>query len=139
MKAVAAVLLLCVCASAQAPWLCRDDVKASLRRIREQTDKSGLEYAFRVDPDSVQQSEAADRDESHVRITFTRGKTLAIVHTHPADMLQTPSPADRALARKSGVAIVVLGVRSQEIVAAMPDGAVTWLSYFWGDNPSSCK
>jgi proteasome lid subunit RPN8/RPN11 len=74
-----------------------------------------------------------------VSIEIERGKTLAIVHTHPEEQGQTPSPADRAVARRTGVPVVVLGMKSEKIIAATPDGDVIWLSFFWSGKPSVCK
>jgi hypothetical protein len=138
MKVIPVLLLLCGMAHAQPTWLCRSDVKDALRHIRVQTENDGHEHGFRVDPDTVETS-SSGQTESQVNIDIVRGKTLAVIHTHPDEALQMPSVGDRAIAKKVGIPVVVLGMRSETIYAAMPDGSVVWLSYFRSGNLSSCR
>jgi len=61
------------------------------------------------------------------------------LHTHPKERLQDPSIKDRATAKKYGIPVVVVGMGSQEIKAAMPDGSVAWWSFVWHGDASACR
>jgi hypothetical protein len=138
-KTLIVALLLCLPAGAQTSWLCREDVKDAFRRIYSQTAKDNREHGFRVDPDTVEINAPNSEGEDHVSIHVERGKTIAIVHTHPEGQGQTPSPADRAIARRTGIPVVVLGMETKKITIATPDGDVVWLAFFWDGRPASCK
>jgi len=144
MRLAVAVLFLCGVMQAQAPaWLCKDDTKAALKDIYKMTDEDEQEHGFRVDPDGVHTtfgaSVANDSKGDQVVITMTKGVTLAVVHTHPKERLQDPSIKDRAIAKKYGIPVVVVGMGSQEIKAAMPDGSVVWWSFVWHGDASACR
>jgi proteasome lid subunit RPN8/RPN11 len=144
MKLAVAVLFLCGVMHAQVPaWLCTADSKTEMQSIHDQTAKDNSEHGFRVDSDGVfftfGASTANDSKGDQMSIQATRGKTVAVVHTHPDGYIQTPSPRDREIARKYGIPVVVLGMRAETITAAMPEGGVVWWSYFWHDKITSCK